>query len=432
VADLNSINLTIVSDSDLFSVIEDFTRISLPQADRQSEGYTVDFKREWSDESLRVIAAFANTFGGIIIVGVSEVSGRADQIIGVLSSREVKTQFASAIASNISPTPEFEIAECLLPSDPSRRLAVIRVRPGNRIHYLVKKGSHPVYIRNEDQAIPAPAADLRALVERDYSYRSRTAISGSAFESIGPSFKVTEMPPPPSPDRARGIRSAVAQSYMRMGIQPTSTVSVDLDYQSEERFKSSVSSRFHELVSPVLDDFGAESEVRDSKSYIYKVLRKDPDFETLWALTDSGTIGFATALGIPVAGLSGLAWSLPDLAANIASSLELANEILVDYGYFGPIRLDLEVTPGGAIILRDAGLFGTLFRQDAYPHAWPVVIPQYRQAPANGLCRAEMTLGFNVRSGDWKSEVADLLNRILRGFGFAADLKTLRGCIKKR
>ena len=279
-------------------------------------------------------------------------------------------------------------------------------------------------------SLQSPSGDgLRALVERDHSYRTRIAISGSPFESIGPSFKVTELPPHPSPDRARRIRSAVAQSYMRMGTQPTSTVTIDLDYQSEERFKSSVSNRFHELVSPVLEDLDAESEVRDSKSYIYKVLRKDPDFETLWALTDSGTVGFATALGIPVAGLSNLAWSLPDAAANIASSLELANEILVGYGYFGPIRLDLEVAPGGAIILRDAGLFGTLFRQEAYPHAWPVVIPQYRQALANVLCRAEMTLGFNVRSGDWKSEIADLLNRILRGFGFAADLKTLRGCI---
>jgi len=216
---------------------------------------------------------------------------------------------------------------------------------------------------------------------------------------------------------------------MRIVIQPTSTVSVDLDYQLEERFKSTVAVRFAELVSPVLDDLNSESEVRDSKSYIYKVLRNDSDLETLWALTDSGTIGFATALGIRVEGLPNLNWSLPDAAANITSSLELANDFLVANGYFGPVRLDLELSLGGAIILRDAGLFGTLFRREAYPHAWPVVIPQYRQAPANGLCSAGITLGFNARSGDYKSEIADLLNRILRGFGFAADLKTLRRCI---
>ena len=315
-------------------------------------------------------------------------------------------------------------------ADPLRRLAVIRVRSGNRIHYLVKKGCQPIYIRNEDEAIPAPAAELRALIENEHAHRTDTAMVPDPFGSISQDFRVTRLAPT-EPDRSRGYRRE-AESYLKIVIQPTYKVIRELDYNYEDRFKSNVAKRFSDLVSPLLDDLAAESDVRNSESYIYKVLRRDPDMETLWALTDSGVVGFATTLATPVAGSPGLHWSLPDTAANIISSVQLANDILVADGYFGPVRLDLEIEPGGAVILRDAGLFGSLFRQDIYLRAWPVVIPQYHEKPATLRCNASITLGFNARSGACNSEISDVLNRILRNFGFAADLKTLRDSIVRR
>src|SRR5947207_8031843 len=79
----------------------------------------------------------ANTFGGLIVIGISEEDGRAKAIEGEPSSSELKTRLAGSIAANISPTPVYDIAECILPADPNRRLAVIRVRPTARIHYLL-------------------------------------------------------------------------------------------------------------------------------------------------------------------------------------------------------------------------------------------------------------------------------------------------------
>jgi len=62
---LVDLNFTTAGDIEMYHAIERFIDISAPQTDRQAEGYTVDFKEEWGDKSLRVVASFANTFGGI-------------------------------------------------------------------------------------------------------------------------------------------------------------------------------------------------------------------------------------------------------------------------------------------------------------------------------------------------------------------------------
>lgn len=165
-----------LTDSGLYTAIEEFTRLNLRQSDRTQEGYTVDFKEKWSDNALRVVAAFANTFGGVVLIGVSEDGGRAKDLVGEESKGEIKTRLASSIAANISPTPSFEIAECILPTQPDRRLAVIRIRSNNKIHFLTAKNAPaPVYVRNEDEAVPARASELRNLIERQRSAENSSA-----------------------------------------------------------------------------------------------------------------------------------------------------------------------------------------------------------------------------------------------------------------
>jgi hypothetical protein len=52
------------------------TCLQTPNGARLSEGWTLDFKEQRSDEMLKRAAAFASTFGGLLIVGVSEKDGR--------------------------------------------------------------------------------------------------------------------------------------------------------------------------------------------------------------------------------------------------------------------------------------------------------------------------------------------------------------------
>jgi predicted HTH transcriptional regulator len=139
--------------------------MSEPPLERLSEGWTLDYKERWTEGMLKHAAAFANTFGGLLVVGVSEKDGKPQDIVGVELKSELKTQIASSISANTSPTPVFEIAECMHPKDRSRRIAVVRIRNVNKLHYYMK-GDKPVYIRNEDESSPANAAQLRSLVEQ--------------------------------------------------------------------------------------------------------------------------------------------------------------------------------------------------------------------------------------------------------------------------
>lgn len=92
--DLFSADLFRVTETELYAAVIEFTRCNHPANDRTREGYTIDFKEKWSDRALRVVAAFANTFGGIIVVGVSEEGGRARELVGEDSKGELKTRLA--------------------------------------------------------------------------------------------------------------------------------------------------------------------------------------------------------------------------------------------------------------------------------------------------------------------------------------------------
>jgi hypothetical protein len=142
--DLYRVNLQSVGGSSLYRLIHEFTSMERQIGDRPREGYLLDYKEDVSDRFLRSVAAFANTFGGLLIVGVTEKDGRPDTLAGVSVQGEWKTKIASMIAANLFPCPQFEIAECALPTDAGRKLSVVRVRETPEICLLAKKGEpHP-------------------------------------------------------------------------------------------------------------------------------------------------------------------------------------------------------------------------------------------------------------------------------------------------
>src|SRR5215469_5517417 len=113
--DLYTDDLSGLSNQQVYDAIEAFTRLADPVDARPREGFVLDFKQDWSDSALSTVAAFSHTFGGLLFVGVSESSGRPDKFVGIEGPGELKTKLASSIATNISPTPSFEIAECGVP-----------------------------------------------------------------------------------------------------------------------------------------------------------------------------------------------------------------------------------------------------------------------------------------------------------------------------
>jgi len=112
---------------------------------RRPEGKTLEFKRDLSspDGVLRTIVAFANTAGGVLLIGVED---RSRAIRGVSEPLDLEERLANLISDRISPrlVPEIEIL-------PWRRTQVLalQVHPSpSRPHHLIREGrAAGVYVR---------------------------------------------------------------------------------------------------------------------------------------------------------------------------------------------------------------------------------------------------------------------------------------------
>jgi len=101
------------------------------------EGKTLEFKRDLSSPEgvLKAIAAFANTSGGIIVLGVEDGTKKVKGVSDVLAEEE---RLASLIADSISPklVPSMEV----MPWRKTQVLAVEIYPSPNRPHYLNRLG----------------------------------------------------------------------------------------------------------------------------------------------------------------------------------------------------------------------------------------------------------------------------------------------------
>jgi len=104
---------------------------------RSSEGKTLEFKRDISSPKgiMKTLVAFANTAGGILLIGVED---KTRNVLGIKDPLGLEERLASVISDSISPclVPEIEV----LPWR-SETLVAVRVHPsGDRPHFLVREG----------------------------------------------------------------------------------------------------------------------------------------------------------------------------------------------------------------------------------------------------------------------------------------------------
>ena len=109
------------------------------------EGKTLEFKRDLSspDGALKAIVAFANTSGGVVVVGVEDGTKKVKGVRDVLAEEE---RLANLIADSISPklVPSMEV----MPWRKTQVLAVEIYPSPNRPHYLNRLGpAEGVFVR---------------------------------------------------------------------------------------------------------------------------------------------------------------------------------------------------------------------------------------------------------------------------------------------
>jgi Schlafen, AlbA_2 len=414
--DLYKIDLQRTSGAELYSAVETFTGVNaLPLDQRPREGYLLDFKQEWSERALQTVAAFANTFGGLLIVGVSENDARPEVVIGVECPGELKIRLASSIASNITPCPVFEMGECSLPNEPDKKVCAIRVRESAEMCLITKKGErNPAYVRVEDQSLPADAAQLRALVQRrEHGRDYASGLREHRREWLNDLF-VTKATPIPG----QRVRS---NTFMRASLFPAEHPRIEVDISIEERFYELANRIFGGLDTP---DF--EIQLGPRSRDVFKIRRLDHanDFERLWSFNSSGDIGFATQTSW--GSREGVTyWSLTDLILDLGHLISTAREFWKSFGYYGGASLQVQMNVHGLDILFGPQGFQARLYDPHGPIARDAIAVCEYDSEAEET-QAEADLSY---TDDAAYLLARIANQLLRNLGHGADLERLQRSI---
>jgi Putative DNA-binding domain len=289
--DLFTADLNYLPNDQLYAAISGFAQAQPNESNRH------DFKREWTNDALQDVAAFANTFGGILIIGVRK--GQMDTaatLVGVESASELTTRIASAIATNISPSPSFDIAECHQPGFHTHRFCIIRIRNNSTLHLVTKKGiANPVWFRNADQTIPADAAQLRMMIDREQQVigNADAELANRAdhlFKDmwIGSAYD--------TPARWPASNHMKSPRFFKLALLPLEKKYVPLDLRSEEAFLNLVH-RSYNRIQPNADRSVALQYVsRSDEFYEYRWYHKSLDYEGRWRVTNR--LEIAHAMGV--------------------------------------------------------------------------------------------------------------------------------------
>ncbi len=151
-----------------FSDIEEFCALDSPEEQRPCEGLRIDFESSFPDDLPKFMVAFANTSGGIIVLGINENQGIPQNIIGIpLGKKDIKTRITEKAYSAINPPLIPEVGLVRMPNDDSKGVVVIRIQENQYPPHMVESGSeNSIYIRVNDECRKADLRTIEALFDK--------------------------------------------------------------------------------------------------------------------------------------------------------------------------------------------------------------------------------------------------------------------------
>lgn len=150
------------------SDIKEFCALDSPEEQRPREGLRIDFKSSFPDDLPKFMVAFANTSGGIIVLGVGENQGIPQNIAGIsLGKTDIKTRITEIAYSAINPPRTPEVGLARMPNDDSRGIVVIRIQESQYPPHMVERGSeNSIYVRVNDECRKADLRTIEALFDK--------------------------------------------------------------------------------------------------------------------------------------------------------------------------------------------------------------------------------------------------------------------------
>ncbi|EMO5083796.1 helix-turn-helix domain-containing protein [Pseudomonas aeruginosa] len=160
--------------------LNDINEDDLDQIKHLEEGWFIEFKSNFTDTSkiAKSISSFANTYGGLIIIGVQEApKGRKFGSYSPLSEDEAEATIArlrDAAVSHIQPCPFFVSRKIKSPDssdhDEKKWIVIVKVPKSDRAPHLHSSGA--IYTRKGDSSSPTTLTD-QGLLERLWSDRAQ-------------------------------------------------------------------------------------------------------------------------------------------------------------------------------------------------------------------------------------------------------------------
>lgn len=359
-------------------------------ASGQREGPLLDYKADISpkDNWPETVAAFANTFGGIIIFGVEGQADRPRRLTGYdPKGVEMKTRLGSTILSRIQPRPDIHIRIVNHDNDPTREVAVLRVSEGAYPPYMHNKGDeHRIYIRSGAQKVEADYLQLNALYEKRLRTTPPTTVSTTDLQQ-----RLTVK----NPEKTRP-----SEHWYRFLITPESPgASRRLTAAVEQEFEEGIVRFFTGgMIGP-----GAK---REQHLTLYRH-QKDAGHEQVFALTRDGTIGYATQSCTNTN--DGLFFSPWDFCVDLINFLCLATWVYEHAQYYGELRLSVNIMVPEASHFSPGSFHGRLV-------LGPLFDPPPKVVTANTTAETRVTL--HPATGDGiRRALASIANDIARSAG---------------
>ncbi len=403
--DLFTAELNSLTSDERYSAIVDFARAQPQESNRH------DFKATWTNETVKDVAALANTFGGLLIIGVEKSQNDAQaRLTGVASASEITTGIASSIATNISPTPSYDIVECYKPGETGKRFCIVRVRSSATLHLVTKKGISPVWVRNADQTVPADAAQLRSLIERegrsmDMANEVLLDRAHKILEDMIIGYGYDDTPLWFAGNWQRSY------TYFKVALVPAERKWTRLDAREEVKFIQLVHS-YYRRVQSNLGHVARDAANRSADFYEYRWYHRNLAYEGRWRITDQLDIAHSTQIN------DGTMWSLVDVVMYTILLLKVGAVWWKALSYFGDGILSAELNVRGLGLCRgNSNQFMPLFNPGGGDSGMRAdVLQEHAQREES---RAYIQVNSATMLDDIPRLVTTIMNPLLRTLGHA-------------
>jgi predicted HTH transcriptional regulator len=154
------------------SDVIDFLGINGPEELRPPEGTRIDFKRVLVPDLGATVCAFANTFGGVVFLGVESSKHTkprqnvALSVPGTPLGSDARARITNLIVSTVNPRPRFEV-QPYGTDNSGNMVAVVRVEDGTNPPYEFERtGSYQIPIRVQDTTRQASLREIEDLLAK--------------------------------------------------------------------------------------------------------------------------------------------------------------------------------------------------------------------------------------------------------------------------